>query len=52
MSYYSVIAGYGMSYILMSLIGTFQGESITSITDMYDTLDRDPFLYFGMLFLP
>lgn len=38
MSYYSVIAGYGMSYILMSLTGAFQGETITSITNMYDTL--------------
>ena len=38
MSYYSVIAGYGMSYILMSLMGTFQGETITSIANTYDTL--------------
>ena len=38
MSFYSVIAGYGMSYILMSLTGMYQRYSTQEIGDVYNTL--------------
>jgi len=40
MSFYSVIAGYGMSYILMSLCGFYQGLSAKEVAGVYDTLFR------------
>lgn len=38
MSYYSVIGGYGMSYILMSLNGFYHGVSLEKIPQVYDQL--------------
>ncbi len=38
MSFYSVIAGYGMSYILMSLNGFYQGLSAEEVAGVYDKL--------------
>lgn len=40
MSFYSVIAGWGMSYILMSLSGFYQGLSSTEITKAYAALSH------------
>ncbi len=40
MSFYSVIAGWGMSYILMSLTGFYQGLSSTEISQVFDTLSK------------
>lgn len=38
MSFYSVIAGYGMSYVLMSLGAFYEGLSAKEIAGVYDTL--------------
>lgn len=38
MSFYSVIAGFGMSYVLMSLTGVFRGMNPEEVTGLYDTL--------------
>jgi len=38
MSFYSVIAGWGMSYILMSINGVYQNLSMESVQAMYVTL--------------
>lgn len=38
MSFYSVIAGWGMSYILMSLNGFYAGRSFEEIAQVFDTL--------------
>jgi len=38
MSFYSVIAGYGMSYILMSLTNSFEGLSPAQVNQAYDSL--------------
>lgn len=38
MSFYSVIAGYGMSYILMSLNGFYHGLTAEQIAAVYDNL--------------
>ena len=38
MSFYSVIAGYGMSYIVMSLTNAFAGLSPSEVSELYDTL--------------
>ena len=38
MSYYSVIGGYGLSYILMSLNGFYNGLELTEIPKLYDRL--------------
>ena len=38
MSFYSVIAGYGMSYILMSLSGVFKSMSPQEVNRAYDAL--------------
>ena len=38
MSFYSVIAGFGLSYILMSLTNVFKGMSPEQVNDVYDTL--------------
>lgn len=40
MSFYSVIAGWGMSYILMSLNGFYQGRSLEEIQGVYDKLSH------------
>lgn len=42
MSFYSVIAGYGMSYILMSLNGVSHGMTAQEIANVYDTLSSSP----------
>ena len=38
MSFYSVIAGYGLSYILMSLSNSFEGMTPMQVNQVYDTL--------------
>lgn len=38
MSFYSVIAGYGMSYVLMSLNGFHKGLSISEVANLYNSL--------------
>lgn len=38
MSFYSVIAGYGISYILMSLNGFYKGLSVTEVANSYNLL--------------
>lgn len=38
MSFYSVIAGWGMSYIVMSLNGFYKGLSAKEVAQTYDTL--------------
>ncbi len=38
MSFYSVIAGYGMSYILMSLNGFYKGMSALEVANVYNNL--------------
>jgi neurotransmitter:Na+ symporter, NSS family len=38
MSFYSVVAGWGMSYILMSLMGFSKGLSAQGISDVFDKL--------------
>lgn len=38
MSFYSVIAGWGMSYVLMSLTGFYQGLSVSEVGDVFDKL--------------
>ena len=38
MSFYSVISGYGMSYILMSLNGFYKGLSSLEVAETYNTL--------------
>ena len=40
MSFYSVIAGWGMSYILMSLNGVYQSSSITDVAEAFTTLSE------------
>ncbi|MEM7175738.1 MAG: sodium-dependent transporter [Chlamydiota bacterium] len=40
MSYYSVIAGWGMSYVLMSLSGIYQQLSATEISGVFTTLSQ------------
>ncbi|NGX50781.1 MAG: hypothetical protein K1060chlam2_00632 [Chlamydiae bacterium] len=40
MSFYSVIAGWGMSYILMSLSGFYQNLSSREISDVFDSLSQ------------
>ncbi|MCH9612924.1 MAG: hypothetical protein S4CHLAM102_14240 [Chlamydiia bacterium] len=38
MSFYSVIAGYGMSYIAMSLMGAFKGLDIAQVKEKFEVL--------------
>ncbi|MDX8431253.1 MAG: sodium-dependent transporter, partial [Candidatus Algichlamydia australiensis] len=38
MSFYSVIAGYGLSYVLMSLGGAFDGKSAPEVVAVYEEL--------------
>ncbi|MBF5058962.1 sodium-dependent transporter [Candidatus Neptunochlamydia vexilliferae] len=40
MSFYSVIAGWGMSYILMSLSGFYQNIPVEKISGTFETLSR------------
>ncbi len=40
MSFYSVVAGWGMSYILMSLNGFYVGKSLGEIGEVYELLSR------------
>jgi len=40
MSFYSVIAGWGMSYILMSLSGVYQKLSAPEVSAIFDTLSH------------
>ncbi|MEM7175737.1 MAG: sodium-dependent transporter [Chlamydiota bacterium] len=40
MSFYSVIAGWGMSYILMSLSGFYRGLSGAQVAAVFDTLSQ------------
>lgn len=40
MSFYSVIAGWGMSYILMSLCGFYQNLSASEIGNVFETLSH------------
>lgn len=40
MSFYSVIAGWGMSYIVMSLNGFYSGLDFPEITKVFDTLEQ------------
>ncbi len=40
MSFYSVIAGWGMSYVLMSLTGFYQNVSETHIADVFQKLSH------------
>ncbi|MBI5273871.1 MAG: sodium-dependent transporter [Chlamydiales bacterium] len=40
MSFYSVISGYGMSYILMSLNGFYKGLDASQIAATFDTLSK------------
>ena len=40
MSFYSVIAGWGMSYILMSLNGVYQNNSGVELQEVYKLLNR------------
>lgn len=38
MSYYSVIGGWGLSYVVMSLSNTFQGKSAQEISHLFDLI--------------
>ena len=38
MSFYSVIAGYGLSYVVMSLTGAFAGMDAAQVSSAYDNL--------------
>lgn len=40
MSFYSVIAGWGMSYVLMSLSGFYQNLSSAEISDVFEKLSH------------
>lgn len=40
MSFYSVIAGWGMSYIVMSLVGASNGKTSVEVIQIFQTLER------------
>jgi len=42
MSYYSVIGGWGISYVLMSLIGSAKGMSVNEVVVQYQDLSHSP----------
>lgn len=44
MSYYSVIAGWCMSYSVMSLTGAFKGKSIDQVSAIFDALSSSGFI--------
>jgi neurotransmitter:Na+ symporter, NSS family len=44
MSYYSVIAGWCMSYSLMSLTGVFKGKSALEVSRVFDALSSSGFI--------
>ena len=44
MSYYSVIAGWCMSYSLMSLTGVFKGKSIVEVGQVFEALSSSGFI--------
>lgn len=44
MSFYSVIAGWGMSYILMSLSGFYKGLTIQEISTLFNTLESSGYI--------
>ncbi len=44
MSYYSVIAGWGMSYVVMSLTGVFKGVSADRVSAIFDEMSSSAFI--------
>lgn len=53
MSYYSVIGGWGLSYILMSLMQAYQGKSVQEVSHLFDVLysSGDITLFWFFLFI-
>ncbi|GAB5411174.1 MAG: sodium-dependent transporter [Chlamydiales bacterium] len=47
MSFYSVIAGYGMSYVLMSISGSFSGKSSAEVVAVYEELSSSGLISLG-----
>jgi len=52
MSYYSVIGGWGLNYILMSIMQTYQGMNAQEVSNLFDTLyhSGDVTLFWHFLF--
>ncbi|SEO52264.1 sodium-dependent transporter [Aquisalimonas asiatica] len=47
LSFYSVVGGWALSYVLQSLLGTFQGITSDSSTHLFETLVASPFSVLG-----